>query len=181
MPAYRIRTVFTGVPGAPYMSNFYFDAGVVGDASSAANATYTFWNAVDAYMTTACSWTIDNDVPLFTNPDTIAGWETVIGGSGAGSQSDEAMPQSNQILVQWSTGVVFNNRRIRGRTFVPALTQQSNFAGAVLPTVATAIETAATALVGEGLTIASRAANTFNQVTAADVWTQFAVLRSRRD
>lgn len=181
MPAYRIRTVFTGVPGAPYMSNFYFDAAEVGDASAAAGATYGFWNAVDAFMTTACSWRIDNDVPLFTNPDTIAGWEFVTGGTGAGSQSDEAMPQANQILVQWSTGVVFNNRRIRGRTFIPALTQQANFAGAVLPTTAAAIDTAATALSAQGLTIASRAANTFNLVTSADVWSQFAVLRSRRD
>lgn len=181
MPAYRIRTVFAGVPGAPYMSNFFFDTGSVGDATAAANATYTFWNTVDAYMATSCSWSIDNDVPLFTNPETIAGWESVVGGSGAGAQSDEMMPQSNQILVQWSTGVVFNNRRIRGRTFIPALTQQANFAGAVLPTTATAIETAATALAAEGLVIASRVANTFNAVTAADVWSQFAVLRSRRD
>lgn len=181
MPAYRIRTVFTGVPGSPYMSNFFFDAGEVGDATAAANATYDFWNAVDGYMTTACTWVIDNDVPLFTNPETIAGWESVVGGTGTGQKSDEQMPRSNQILVQWSTGVVFNNRRIRGRTFIPALTQDANFNGAVLPATAAAIDTAATALVGQGLTIASRAANTFNLVTSADVWGQFAVLRSRRD
>lgn len=181
MPAYRIRTVFTGVPGTPYISNFYFDAGTVGDASAAAAATYDFWNAVDANMTSACTWLVDNDVPLFTNPETIAGWETVSGGTGTGLKSDEQMPRANQLLVQWSTGVVFNNRRVRGRTFIPALTQDANFNGAVLPAVQATTDAAATALIGAGLVVASRASNAFHSVNGADVWGQFAVLRSRRD
>lgn len=181
MPAWRIRTVFTGVPGTPWMSNMFFDTGTAGDASTAAGAVYDFWNAVDAYIDANVSWSVDNDVPLFTNPDTLAGWETVVGGSGAGLSSAEMLPRASQVLVQWSTAAVFNNRRVRGRTFVPGLGEGANFDGSVLPALITAVDAAATDLAAAGLVIASRAMNSFVPVTSAAVWDQFAVLRSRRD
>lgn len=181
MPAYRIRTVFSGVPGTPYLNNFYFDTGTVGDASSAAAAVYDFWNAVDGQMVNTIAWNIEDDVPLFTNPETIAGWESVAGGSGAGLLSGDSLPWSTQLLVQWSTATVFNNRRIRGRTFVPGFSENQNSAGVPIISLRDAVETAADALAGTGLVIASRAANTFVPVTSAQVWSQWAVLRSRRD
>lgn len=181
MPAYRIRTVFTGVPGSPYLNNFYFDSGTVGDASAAASAVYDFWNAVDTNMVNTIAWNIEDDVPLFQNPETITGWETVAGGSGAGLASGDSLPWSTQLLVQWSTGVVFNNRRIRGRTFVPGFHENQNSAGVPIISLRDAVEAAADAMVGSGLSIASRASNSFVPVTSAQVWSQWAVLRSRRD
>lgn len=181
MPAYRIRTVFTGVPGSPYLSNFYFDTGTVGDASAAAAAVYDFWNAVDSNMVNTMAWNIEDDVALFTNPETIAGWETVAGGNGAGLVSGDSLPWSTQLLIQWSTAVVFNNRRIRGRTFVPGFVESQNSAGVPVLSLRDAVEDAADAMVGSGLVVASRASNTFVPITGAAVWSQWAVLRSRRD
>lgn len=163
------------------MSNFYFDTGTVGDASAASAATYDFWSAVDARMANNVSWEVEDDVPLFTNPETIAGWETTPGGTGAGALSDEMLPIASQGLISWSTGVVFNNRRVRGRTFIPGLTQDANEDGRLGIATITALNPALAPLVGSGLVIASRRSGTFVPVVSGSIWGQFAVLRSRRD
>lgn len=181
MPAYRIRTVFTGVQGSPYLNNFFFDSATVGDASAAASAVYDFWNAVDQNMINTIAWQIDSQVPLFQNPETITGWETATVGNGAGIVSGEPLPWSTQLLVQWGTNTVFNNRRVRGRTFVPGFVESQSTGGVPVISLRNAVDTAAEAMIGSGLVIASRASNTFVPVSSASVWSQWAVLRSRRD
>lgn len=181
MPAYRVRTNLIGVAGSPWMSNHYFDAATVGSANDAKGLVYNFWNAVDSYMANNVTWNIDQNVALFANPETLTGWEVVTAGTGQGLLSDAMLPIATQALVRWSTSAVYNNRRVRGRTFIPGLTVAANADGSLTTPTATAIATAADTMQDGGLVIPSRVQNAFIDVTGASVWSSFAVLRSRRD
>lgn len=182
MPARRIRTVFTGVPGTPWYSNHYFDTAVAVSAQDAMDAVVAFWNTVDVGMVANVAWTTEADVPLFTNPDTIAGWEVASPGNGNGTAAlADALPWSNQMLVRWITGAVYNNRRVLGHTYVPGYTESSSSGGNPTVTALNVVDGAAEALVEAGLVIPSRVANVFYPAISAQMSSKWAVLRSRRD
>lgn len=182
MPARRIRTVFNGVPGTPWYSNMFFDTDVAVSAQDAMDAVVAFWNTVDASMVSTVSWFTESEVPLFTNPGTIAGWETATSGSGNGVKTAGlALPWQTQALVRWQTGAVFNNRRVLGHTYIPGLSEDDNAGGLPTATLLNTVDAAAEAVVEAGLVIGSRVANVFYPTTGSQLSSQWSVLRSRRD
>lgn len=188
MPMLRVRTVFTGVTGSPWMNTLNFggpgQTGNQTDADAAVAATGAFWGAVDALINTAVSWATLPEV-LFLGDDGVAAASfatTPATGTGAGAA--EIMPFATQALIRTLTGVFVGGRQLRGRIFIPGLTEASNQSGSVIAATQTALQTAANtlnAVVTPPLAVWSKTHATVEPVSSATVWSQFAVLRSRRD
>jgi len=144
---YRVRTVFSGVQGSPWLSTFYFDDSG-GTAQQAATAAGDFWNAVDVQILGAVTWTTQADVSTFDpitgilSDVTITTPATGIGGGGV-----EPLPFANQGLVRWRTGAFLHGRELRGRTFIPGVVEAANSNGQPLASWVTAVNAACAALV----------------------------------
>lgn len=180
---FRVRTVFTGVEGTPWLSTMYF-SGAVGTPQDAADAVGVFWADVETHIAGSVEWTTEAAVYSIDDTDgqaTGLNNTTVSTGSGAGGGS--IMPLADQALVRMHTGEFVGGREIRGRIFVPGIaTAATN--GNVPSAVITNINGAAATLisdVSQTWVVWSRAHSQFQPVVSADTWAKFAVLRSRRD
>lgn len=181
---YRIKTVFTGVAGSPYYNTLYF-LGSAGSASQAAADVAGFWGTVDGFIKNSLTWDIDTDVEVIeSSTGNIVSVVGVSPASGTGGDSGDMLPPATQALIRWRTGDFVGGREIRGKTFVPAITENQSTAGQPAGTLITALENAAAALVGSPnaqLVVYSRKNKAFATVSSGSAWGQFAVLRSRRD
>lgn len=187
---YRVRTVFSGVQGAPWLNTLYFDDGG-GTAQQAATAAGTFWGAVDTYIYGGITWTTEADVanidPITGVLEGVSSTTPVTGTGGGGS---DPLPYATQGLVRWRTGVVVGTRELRGKTFIPGLTETGVTAALVTAAVVTAVNTASAALISDANSTlvawhrpdppGSSTGVSWNVVTG-QMAPGFAVLRSRRD
>lgn len=183
----RVRTVFTGVEGSPYYSNIYFGGSTSGEAAQAVIHVDSFWEAVGLNMCTPLVWQVEGDVP---NIDPVTGdiieLFTVAASSGAADSTAEAMPLAAQGLVRLRTGQYIGGRELRGRIYIPYLSVSAINDGVLDNTVRGVLLAAAgnlrTQAAGTGgLVVWSRTHGEWEFVQQTDVWTQIAVLRSRRD
>ncbi len=179
----RIRTVFTGVAGAPYYNNLYFTNGPT--AQDALDLVEAFWNDCSAVMTTECVWAQEDTVAV-VDPTTgvIDSFDSGTGASGAGDLSQELLPLQTQALITWKTLLVPAGRRLQGRTFVPGLGEGDNDQGFLSSAAATLLGTAADNLIdnsGGNFIIWSRTNGVTAVASSATIGSKFAVLRSRRD
>lgn len=184
---FRVRTVFTGLQGSPYLSTFYFhDALPVGvTAQQAVTATGAFWNTVDAQLANTLSWSTEADVATV---DQVTGDITASTGttpvSGSGGAVGTNAPTAMQALMRWTTGVYVGGRQMRGRTFIPGLLTSSISGNGPSAALVTAMNTAAANLINDPTVenlVWSRKNARADLVTAGSAWTTLAVLRSRRD
>jgi len=187
---YRIRTVFEGFQGTPWLSTSYFDD-TAGTAQQAATAVGTFWGAVDALMDNEVQWRTEPDVAQLQegtgNLETVHSTTPV---TGAGALTTLMLPVVSQALIRWRTGVIINGRELRGRTFVPGLGTASNDNGILLAASQTTLQTAAAGLIAapnSELVIWHRPTTPGGSdgqtasAVSSNVWGQFATMRSRRD
>lgn len=182
----RVRTVFTGPQGAPWVSTIHGNPGdTVAGAQNLVNAIGTFWGAVDAVMHTSVLWSTEaevEDINVVTG-DTEAVFTTTPA-TGAGATVTELLPRIAQAVVRFRTGVFVLGKEIRGRIFVPGLTELANTAGALTPATQSTIQSAAAALVADvtaQVGVWSKTHGQFQIPTSTSVWSQFAYLGSRRD
>jgi len=184
MPLYRVRTVLTGYPGAPYLNTMWFNTFGGATAQAAVTAVGAFWTAMDANMGTPVSWVTEPDVATISE---ITGGITAVtqttASSGTGNGGTGVVPNAAQGLIRLRTGVVVGARELRGRIFVPALVA-SPVSGDVPSTIVAAMNVNVANLIADlnsELVVYSRAHAGFASVVAATAWTEFASLRSRRD
>ena len=179
----RVTTVFSGVPGAPWYSNFFFAQTDV--AQECVNSTSRFWLAIAPLIVNEVSWTVQGDVATIDEATgEVTNVEAASGVNGAGSSVGELLPRQTQGLVRWQTALFASGRRLRGRTFLPGMTESNNLEGVPSSGTITAMANAGTALIAEPGTafgIYSRTYRAFAVVTASTAWNQWATLRSRRD
>jgi hypothetical protein len=87
--------------------------------------------------------------------------------------------------MRFETGVIVNGRRVRGRAFVPGLSEPMNTAaGNPLNTLVTLMISAGQGLItdpGNTLMVWSRTHSQAHEATAAGASSKWATLRSRRD
>lgn len=183
----RIRTVFSGVAGTPWYSNMYF-TWVNGTEQDALDAVADFWGAIDAQMNNAVDWATEGDIAVIDDATgQITSIESGTGGTGTGAVATALLPPATQGLVHLLTNSFLNGRQVRGRCFVPGLTEADNDAGGVMAAgTQTIIQNAINALIAGSSTpgplrVFARSQATSVVVQTATVPTKFAVLRSRRD
>jgi hypothetical protein len=181
---YRVQTVFTGVAGSPYYNTLYFAAGF-GTATAAVTAAAGFWGTLDGQMADDITWDIPGDVEVIDDATgNIVNVENTTPQNGSGSLTAALLPPSSQGLIRWRTGTFVGGREIRGKTFVPGLTVSASTDGQVSTAMITAMENTATALVGSPtaqLVVWSKKNGQSATVVSSSAWSEFAVLRSRRD
>jgi len=188
MPFLRVRTVFTGVTGSPWVSTINFggpaQTGNQTDADAAVAAVGAFWGAVDGNMHTSVTWTTLPDVLFLGDNGIAAASFATTPQVGTGATGGTPLPWATQALVRGLTSSFVGGRQVRGRIFVPGLTSTAVTSGAVATAVQTALTTAAgtlNAVTTPPWAIWSKINATVVPVSSVSVWSQFAVLRSRRD
>lgn len=181
----RTRVTFSSALGGNKVSTMHWTVGdtqTVADAAS--TALQTFWNSMDGEMvgtTTAIDTEVDIVDPstgLQTGTLSVAPWSLTSGGSG------DPLPPAVQGLVRWRTGQYINGKEVRGRTFIPNVPEVDNSGGRWLSSVATTVQGHINTLVAESaanLAIYSKVNRVAYPVTGGSLWTDFAILRSRRD
>jgi hypothetical protein len=196
---YRLQTVLTGLAGGTGLATFHFN-GDTGTAEDAQDSVDAFWAALQAYIHTSISATPTNEVVTFestTGEATSFGATTGVArtGSAAGTMNSPA----TQGLIRWRTAGVVAGRRVAGRTFIPGPTEPDNdIGGKPVNVYLTALATASTALLAsatsepvvwsrpidadpEAVPPVEARLGSFHPITAGSAWTQWAVLRGRRD
>ena len=184
---FRVRTTFVGLTGAPYLSTMYFEDTGGLTAANAVAAVGAFWGAIDNSLPNTLSWTTEAEVATidFSNGQQT-GLTSTTPQTGTGSIAATLHSPATQGLVRWRTGAFLGGRELRGRTFIPGMsTSVTNAAtGAPNSTFLSAVNTAAAALIADAnstLLVWSRTKSAKSTVTSGSMWSQFAVLRSRRD
>lgn len=174
------------------MSTLAFEDPVSSEAAQViVDAVATFWE-------TLCTG-LDEDVTFVPlgNPQRYAAatgelqqvFATDPGTPSAGIVSANAAPRASQGLIRWATDDIVDGRAIKGRTFVPGIPSAAlTDLGGLSSTTQAAFTTAANDLItdtGNTLSVWHRPKNgvggSSHLVTAASVWSELAVLRSRRD
>lgn len=183
---YRVTTVLSGplVVGGG-ISRFYF-AETAGTAAQAHAAVVSFWNAVDEVMSTQVSFTVEGEIEEWdAATGTITGVDNTDPYTATGTATGDPLPPATQGLIRWRTGFYTSGRELRGRTFIPGMTEGNNGSdGKPASGVRVVLGNAANSLrsgASHQLSVYSRTHATAAPVTSSSVWTEWAQLRSRRD
>jgi hypothetical protein len=154
-------------------------------AAAAVSAVGAFWTAMKPYMVTAVAYTTIAQVDFINVNGQHTGAANTTPSTGSGTGAGNMLPAAVQMLTQWRTGTYINSREVRGRTFIPGVASLTLTATGV-PSAATlaAVQTACNTLIGNAtahLNIWDRTHAGSSQVVTGSPWSQYAVLRSRRD
>lgn len=187
----RVRTFLSGpqIQGGGVQEFYFF--GAAGSEPAMVAAVADFWDAAGDDLLIGNQATVSDVV---TNIDEATGnlvsLVTVPGGpvTHAFTLAGEATPPFTQALIRWATDGVVNNRLVRGRTFIPAIPEGRSLEGVPDGELRADLDFAAEALIANAetqLVVWSRPtdvrAGSQHTVLSANVWDEFAVLRSRRD
>lgn len=116
----RIRATWSGVPGTPYLSTWYFDA-TGSSAAGTVTAVRTFLTSLAPQIVTGLSATVDSEQFILDDQSgEITDVEVAVGGAAiAGSNGGEPLPYQTQGVLKLVTGGIVAGRRVRGRFYVP--------------------------------------------------------------
>jgi len=181
----RVQIAFTGNPTeGGGLATFYFDSSV-GTVAQQMIAAQSFFSTTEGVRAPTCAWA---GVPDVATIDEASGALTAVvstaTSSGVGTAAGVVLSPTTQGLLRNLSSVVVGGRLLRGRLFLPGATATHNVLGAPSSSYLTAYNGAASALIADPNTvwkIWSRTYGTSAAVTTANVWTKWAVLRSRRD
>lgn len=182
----RVRTVFTGKPGTPYLNTTYWvGADTALGAQKAVDAMRDFWTSNNGVMQAGLAWTVQADVAVI-NPigGVLTGVFSVTARSGVGANNAEPLPPANQILVRLTTSAIVAGRVLKGHFNIPSPCEDSNTTGTVNAATQTLINPSLAtlnAVTAPDLAVWSRTGNLAASVDSVTLATVFAVLRSRRD
>lgn len=185
----RVESVLTGVPGSPYYSRAYFDA-LAGTPDDMIAAWHNFVTVggggssvslpTGAVVTTGGTLEVVNPVSGEVE-GVLLGSTSVTTGTG----TQDLAPTATQILTHWRTGVYAGGREIRGKHFRPLVAKGDvNVDGGVTGGALVAYNALADTLIDDEDTvfaIYSPSRARWEPAVTGQVWSQFAVLRSRRD
>jgi len=141
----RVQTVWGGVAGSPYYTNWYCIGPLTtNNGATLHNATHNFLISLQSTLAAGLTAQVQPEILEFNEADGVvtnagAGNVGLVTFSGLGDQ----IPHSNQALIQWTTNGIVHNRRVRGRTFIPgALEAENSPTGTPLPAVGNPLQTA---------------------------------------
>lgn len=195
----RIRTLFAGVAGTPWYSNLYFNEEAGSPiGAGAVDAVNDMWLFVASNIANNISWTVLGEIAILNEVDgKLVGVTNVANEVGAGTSAGDMLPFSTQLLGRQFTNAFVNGRRVRGRTFLPGLTEDANTDGAPIAGMVSAWTAAMNQLLvsvpdwvvwarpfeGDPEAVPPKPARDGSQhpITSVATSTQWAVLRSRRD
>lgn len=149
--AYRVRAVWQGFTGAPGYSNFHFNALTDTAARNAAgDAVRAFFAGLSGFFLTTWNVAVQTEVTEWDVTTGIllgAANMTVTPAVVAGTVAATPYAGGSGLCVTWKTGVIFNGRRVSGRTFVVPAVGVFESNGTLTAAAITAANTAASQLI----------------------------------
>lgn len=181
---FRVRVTFTAGTGTPYLSTFFLNDGGSLTAQNAVAGVGAIYTSLASVIKAGHTWTTSSVVETV---DKVTGQPTGITSvtpvTGTGSDSNQEAPQATQGLIEWRTGQFVGGREVRGRTFIPSLTTGSMLNGQPSSAYISALSAVAATYAAGTLwapCVYSRKHHDTYSIVGGDVWTNFAVLKSRR-
>jgi len=188
----RTRAVWTGFPGAPGYTNWFWDyeAGTPADASDAASSMYNFFNQItgqlpqDVIINISEEGAVVNDATGKQVDIVALASQPTVTGVGAGPYS-----APSGCAVRWNTAGVVGGRLVKGHSFIVPLSNSAYQSDGSLASAAiTALQNAANASIATqalprvvySRPTATRPLGVFSPITTASIPDRAAVLRSRR-
>jgi hypothetical protein len=181
--AFRIQIRWTGLPGLPGISTFYFAQAVSPDPEVLADAVLGTMSGYVGLFDNELQFNYDTEVTTYSTPDTPVDVTNIAPGpTQTGTNTAESIPLASQGLIRWGTGIYVGARQVRGRTFIPGLASTAiGNDGQMNSSAQGQLTLMGNGLIALGLQIASKKNNLFYDVASCSTWDQFAVLRTRRD
>lgn len=184
--ALRVTTRIDGLGGSPGYSRQHF--GFTGeesedDAVLAVDAVLAMWAALDNGIYVGVTMTVEPEVQVIDPVSgNITGVFVVDSTPVVGTSSDNPLPWAIQGLMQLRTGVYRAGREVRGRIFVPGMTEAVNDLGRPTTTGRDILNAGGAALLAEGTGLpVVLSGGEAVPVTSITAWSQWAYLGSRRD
>lgn len=188
----RVTTVMSGLAGAPYYSTQYFEGSTQGEADIVAEAVFDFWTGLLGFITNGLSIQVSPEVDSLDVPTGLVQDTFTVESIAQVSGGNAPLPKATQGLLRARTSEFVAGRRVQGRIFIPALANDAQLGGVPSSGFLTSLGTAGANLItnsgaGQAWSIWHRPSaqgasdGSLHPVTSTSPWTQFAVLRSRRD
>jgi hypothetical protein len=186
----RYRVTSSDESGNPYLTTFY--QGATADPTAVADAIQAFFDAVKNYQSSGWTWVLESNYSVLQVEDGSLLSEAEVGVSvgGGGTDTSALLPRQVQGLVQWRTISIISRRLVRGKTFIPGLTQSASDHGSPASGFVLAMTTAGSAYLAAAPSplVYSRPIlhgpkareGLVSDITSATAWDTFANLRSRR-
>lgn len=183
---FEIRTVWGGVAGSPFYTVLRGDMSGAVTPSAFATAWDTFLGGLQAVSDNALVAVVQPEVRIIeSTTGDLVGTTTIAGSTKSMTGATQAVPPTSQLLCRLTTNNFVAGRRIRGRFFIPGiLTSQVNLDGTPTAGLTGGINTNLATLkaaLGSTWVVYSPTHRVYAVVQSATCWSQFAVLRSRRD
>jgi hypothetical protein len=182
----RVQVIWSGSPtNGGGLTTFYFNSSV-GTAAQQVTAVGNFLAATEDQRSSLLSWQTAPDVATISQATgALEAVTTTTPSTGVGIESGNELSPTTQGLLRVLTTVVVGGRLLRGRIFLPGATEANSGApGTPIAAYLTDYNTAGAALIADANTewvVWSRSHGTYGVITTANMWTKWAVLRSRRD
>lgn len=114
----RARVVWSGWPGGPGLSTFYFD-----QATTNMAALLAFWTSARTVVPAGVSFNVPNSGDQI-DPGTgkiVGTWTGSGGGVTTTTGTAAAYSGTSGCVIRWQTGGILNGRRLLGRTYMVPL------------------------------------------------------------
>lgn len=182
----RVEVIWSGLPGAPFYSQFFFSHQAGAATATAANVR-TFLNALSTNLCTPMTAQIQPEQAIIdvvtaqpVNVE-IATNQAVVNYTGTG----DPLPWSTQVLLQLKTATFNSGRRLRGRIYIPGILESMCTAGELAPASQTTFNTPAQTLITQSnatgdWAVWSKRYQSWANVASATAWNQFGIQRRRR-
>lgn len=179
----RIRVVWSGIAGTPFLQTLFFDA-TTGTAQENVDELASSLQGANTLFPTELRWTIQDDIEIV---DPVSGQTvdlvTAAGSTQTGSSTAELLSLGTQGLLWLRTGVWIGGREVRGKFFWPGATENANDDGQPTSAYTTAMQANAQALIGQAtvnLVVYSRAHRVWHPIVATVGSQYFARLTTRQ-
>lgn len=179
----RLTIVSTGFNGAPAYNTFH---GICADDTDIENWVDTvelLWSNLASNLANGTTATFDGVVERYavstgqtTSIFTASPWTKT------GTWGTNKAPGGTCALLQWRTGTYTNGRELRGRSYISGIGDFGNASGTVGSSELSDMTNAATTYASGSLSaIYSRTNAEEASISSGVCWSQFALMRSRRD
>lgn len=179
---FQIRMTWAGGDSAPFVTTLYAQENDTSIADARAAISDFLSGDVSGQFSDDFTWTIPSSGDILdTNTGGLIGtWTDGTPISDSGADTGNRVADASQVLVQLRTGDIVSGRELRGRFFLPGLRVTALSAGNLDSSTLTTIETEANDNLNGVLAVFSRTHHEWATVTSCSVWSELAVLRSRR-
>lgn len=183
---YRVRVIASGVAGGPYYLTGYFDESA-GTPQAAMTAWFGLVGGSPASVPTGATVSADPEVQII---DSVTGNAVGVANitpptAVVGTNTSTRAARATQLLLRWKTGIYNGGRLVQGRTNLPfVFTSQIGQNGSPLATTVSGAQSAINVFLSvpnTSFVVWSKTTGQFGDVISGTCWTEFAVLRSRRD